>query len=457
LEISMNETWSPDSWKRKPRAQAIVYPDGDALRAALEALGRLPPLVTSGEVELLKRQLAEAGRGDRFVLHGGDCAETFDDCRSDPIAAKLKILLKMSIILVHGSQRQVIRIGRLAGQYAKPRSSDTETRDGVTLPTYRGDLVNRRAFTVDDRTPNPALLLRGYERAALTLNFIRALVQGGFTDFRHPEFWDLGFVDASSLSGDFRAMMGAIGDSVRFVETVAGRSLAELLSRSEFFASHEGLHLDYEQAQTRQVPRRTGWYNLSTHFPWIGERTRAAGGAHLEYFRGICNPIGVKIGPGCSVDELLELCDVLNPEDEPGRLTLIHRFGRGRVEVCLPPLVEAMRSRGRQVLWCCDPMHGNTISTPGGIKTRDFDAILGELDCAFDVHASLGSVLAGVHFELTGENVTECIGGARGLAEADLSRAYRSEVDPRLNYEQAMEMALLIARRMRRMRVGAGQ
>ena len=447
-------SWSPESWQNKPVAQRITYPDGDKLRRVLEQLRHLPPLVTSGEVELLKKQLADAARGERFVLHGGDCAESFDDCRAEPIAAKLKILLKMSIILVHGSHRQIVRIGRLAGQYAKPRSADTETRDGVTLPCYRGDLVNRRSFTPDDRRPNPELLLRGYERAALTLNFIRALVQGGFTDFRHPEFWDLGFVDLSAQSTEFHAMMVSISDAVRFVETIAGRSLAEMLSRSELFASHEGLHLDYEQAQTRQVPRRSGWYNLSTHFPWIGERTRALDGAHVEYFRGIANPIGVKVGPRTEPEGLLALCDALNPQNEPGRLTFIHRCGADRISAALPPLIEAVQRRARQVVWCCDPMHGNTITTAGGIKTRDFNAILVELDRALEIHESLGSVLGGVHFELTGENVTECIGGARGLTEADLTRAYRSDVDPRLNYEQSMEMALLIARRMRRARPG---
>ncbi len=441
----MNEPWSPTSWRKKPIVQQAAYPDRAALKEALRQLSRLPPLVTSWEVETLKKQLAEAAIGKRFLLQGGDCAENFEDCRSEPIASKLKILLRMSIILIYGMKRQVTRLGRFAGQYAKPRSADVETRDGVTLPSYRGDLVNRVAFTLDDRTPDPTLLLRGHERAAMTLNFIRSLVQGGFADFRHPEFWDLDFLDYASRSEDYHRIMDAVGDAIRFMETLAGKSLAEL-SRVEFFTSHEGLHLDYERAQTRHVPRRTGWYNLGTHLPWIGDRTRDPGGAHVEYFRGISNPIGMKVGPGIDPQELPDLLNVLNPDNVPGRMMLIHRFGAKRIEEHLPPLIEVVKRNGRTVVWCCDPMHGNTITTDGGIKTRMFDDILSELSQAFDIHQRMESILGGVHFELTGENVTECMGGARGLEEKDLKRAYRSDVDPRLNYEQALEMALLIAR-----------
>ncbi|MFV1967467.1 MAG: class II 3-deoxy-7-phosphoheptulonate synthase, partial [Pirellulaceae bacterium] len=440
------DAWTPDSWKQKPLQQAVTYPDDDALQAALKDLAQLPPLVTSWEVETLRRQLAQASRGERFLLQGGDCAESFHDCQSDPIASKLKILLQMSILLVFGTKRQVIRVGRFAGQYAKPRSADTETRDGVTLPSYRGDLVNENRFTAKDRTPDPTRLLRGYERAALTLNFIRSLVQGGFADVHHPELWDLDFVNHAAQSDDLRHIMDTMVDSVRFMETLADRSLKEL-NRVEFFTSHEGLHLDYEQAQTRRVPRRAGWYNLSTHLPWIGERTRSLDGAHVEYFRGIANPIGVKVGPTMDAGELLELTELLNPRNERGRLTLIHRFGAGKIADCLPPLATAMLRGRHKVVWCCDPMHGNTTTTQAGIKTRSFDDILSELDQAFEIHERLGSILGGFHFELTGENVTECVGGARGLAESDLSRAYYSDIDPRLNYEQALEMALLIARR----------
>lgn len=445
----MKAEWSPSSWKNKPVAQSVEYPDETALRDTLIQLSQLPPLVTSWEVERLKSQLAEAARGERFLLQGGDCSERFADCRADRLASKLKILLKMSIVLVYGSKRRVIRVGRFAGQYAKPRSSNTETRGELTLPAFRGNLINQPDFTPEARTPNPELLLRGYERAALTLNFIRGLIDGGFADLRHPELWDLDFVNHASQPDDYRRIVRAIGEAVTFLETVAGRRLGEL-DRVDFFTSHEGLHLAYEQAQTRQVPRRTGWYDLTTHLPWIGDRTRALEGAHVEFFRGIRNPIGLKVGPSCSPAELLALTERLNPENEPGRLMLIHRFGVGQIATLLPPLVETILRGGRNVLWCCDPMHGNTIVTESGVKTRNFDDILGELNHAFDIHHELNSSLGGVHFELTGDNVTECLGGARGLTETDLSKAYLTDIDPRLNYEQSLELAMLIARRMSR-------
>ena len=440
-------TWAPSSWQTKPAAQQPVYPDPEALQRALAHLARLPPLVTSWEIENLKQQLAEATHGKRFLLQGGDCSESFDDCESSAIASKLKILLQMSLVLVQGGKKRVIRIGRFAGQYAKPRSADTETHNGATLPSYRGDMINRSGFTLEDRTPNPELLLRAYERSGLTINFIRSLIEGGFADLHHPEYWGLGFVANSPHGAEYTRMVETIGESLRFMETLAGSVLADI-NRVDFFTSHEGLHLYYEQAQTRQVPRRTGWYNLSTHFPWIGERTRALDGAHVEYFRGITNPIGVKIGPSVTPEDVLALAEVLNPNDEPGRLTFIHRLGADRVEQCLPPLVKAIRGRGKQVLWCCDPMHANTEMTRLGIKTRRFDKILGELELSYHVLKDCGAHLGGVHFELTGDNVTECIGGASGVTEADLSRDYRSTLDPRLNYEQAMEMALLLARLM---------
>jgi 3-deoxy-7-phosphoheptulonate synthase len=431
--------------------QRVDYPDQDALRRVLASLAQLPPLVTSWEVESLKSQLAEAARGERFLLQGGDCSESLDECRSADIASKLKILLKMGLVLVYGCGKPIIRVGRFAGQYAKPRSADTETHNGLTLPSFRGPLINRPGFSVEERTPNPDLLLLGYTRAALTINFIRGLVDGGFADLHHPEQWNLEFVNHAARSDEYRDIVGSIGSAVRFMETMAGRRLNEI-TRVDFFTSHEGLHLDYEQAQTRQVPRRTHWYNLTTHFPWIGERTRGLDGAHVEYFRGIANPIGVKIGPSITPDELLTLIEILNPADEPGRLTLIHRFGVRRINACLPPLIEAVGRARKTVLWCCDPMHGNTISTQRGIKTRSFDDILDELNLAFNIHGKMGSILGGVHFELTGENVTECVGGARGLSEDDLDKAYMTDLDPRLNYEQALEMALQIARRMSRER-----
>jgi 3-deoxy-7-phosphoheptulonate synthase len=443
---SSTEDWNPDSWKTRPATQQPVYPDLLRLEDVLRELAGLPPLVTSWEIERLKTQLAEAARGERFLLQGGDCAETFADCNSPVIANKLKILLQMSLVLIHGLRKRVIRVGRFAGQYAKPRSEDMETRGDVSLPSYRGELINLPPYTLAARTPNPDLLLRGYERAALTLNFIRSLMEGGFADLHHPEYWDLGWVQHSPHAAEYHRRVEAIRESVWFMETVMGQGGGEV-NRVDYFTSHEGLHLLYEQAQTRQVPHREGWYNLSTHFPWIGMRTAALSGAHVEYFRGIRNPVAVKIGPAMTVDGLLALADTLDPGQEPGRLTFIHRFGQKKIAEGLPPLIEAMRQAGRTVLWVCDPMHGNTEVLGKGVKTRRFDHILSELEQAFEIHEACGSYLGGVHFEVTGDDVTECIGGARGIDEEGLQRAYRSTVDPRLNYEQALEMVLLIARR----------
>ena len=442
----MNE-WSPGSWRAKPALQQPSYPSSQELDAALRELAGLPPLVSPWEVDTLRAQLADAAAGRRFLLQGGDCAERFCDCGAETITDKLKILLQMSLVLVHGSQRPVIRVGRFAGQYAKPRSADAETRDGVTLPSYRGDIVNRFEFTEAARRPNPRLLVRAHQRSALTLNFIRGMLKGGFADLHHPEYWDLSWAKDSPLAADYHRIVERIGDSLRFVENVLGIRAGEL-ERVDFFTSHEGLLLAYEEALTRRVDPAGRWYNLSTHLPWIGVRTCQPGGAHVEYFRGIANPIGLKAGPGMAPELLRDLIVLLDPDNEPGRLTLIHRFGCAQIARCLPPLVAAVRDMGRAVLWCCDPMHGNTRTTAAGVKTRNFDDILSELDQAFDIHAAAGGHLGGVHFELTGHNVTECTGGARGLSEADLGRAYESEVDPRLNYEQALEMAMLIARKM---------
>src|SRR6266545_1897591 len=440
--------WRPNSWQAKPATQQPVYPDLPALARVLEELARLPPLVTSWEVEELKSLLARAARGEHFLLQGGDCAESFDECDSSAIAAKLKILLQMSLVLIYGGRKGVVRVGRLAGQYAKPRSADMESRGDVTLPSYRGDLVNRSGFTREERTPDPALLVRGYERAALTLNFTRALAEGGFADLHHTEYWDLSFVKDKTLADEYQRIVTSLRDSLEFMEAVSGQRFSET-EGVDFYTSHEGLSLIYEQAQTRTVPRRSGWYNLSTHLPWIGMRTAQLEGAHVEYFRGISNPIGIKVGPAMTPEWLIELCTVLDPKDEPGRLVIIHRMGAGGVASKLPPLIEAIQRSGRTVLWCSDPMHGNTETLSNGYKTRRFDNILAELEQAFDVHQQMGSILGGVHFEMTGDNVTECIGGASGVVEADLERAYRSRVDPRLNYEQALEMAMRIARRLR--------
>jgi 3-deoxy-7-phosphoheptulonate synthase len=437
--------WSPESWQHRPAEQQPRYADTAKLTRVIEELSRLPPVVVSWEVDQLKEELAAAQRGERFLLQGGDCAEGFADCESSIIARKLKILLQMSLVLLHGLKKPVIRVGRMAGQYAKPRSADTETRNGVTLPSYRGDIVNRAAFTAADREPDPELLLRGYERAALTLNFVRALVDGGFADLHHPEYWDLGFMQHAKLKDAYQKIVNSISDSLDFFQAITGGPIHET-SQVRFYSSHEGLHLLYEQAQTRYLQRRERWYNLSTHMPWIGMRTATPGGAHVEYFRGIANPIGVKVGAAMDAAWLGELTRILNPEGEAGRLTLIHRFGAGNIERLLPAMINAVRDSGQEVLWVCDPMHGNTETTPQGVKTRRFDNILSEVEAAFRIHEESGSRLGGVHFELTGDDVTECTGGARGLSDGDLARAYRTSVDPRLNYEQALELAMLIAR-----------
>ncbi|MDP3870863.1 class II 3-deoxy-7-phosphoheptulonate synthase [Phenylobacterium sp.] len=436
-------TWTPESWQTKTVAQHPTYPDAAALQAALVQLKGLPPLVTSWEVNKLKAEFAAAQRGERFVLQGGDCAESFADCRAELITNRLKVLLQMSLVLTHGLKTRVTRVGRFAGQYAKPRSTDLETRNGLTLPSYRGDLVNAPEFSLEARTPDPRRLLEGHSRSAMTINFVRGLVDGGFADLHHPEYWDLDWVQHAPLAAEYQARVDAIGDSLRFMETLAGQPLSDL-QRVDFYTSHEALLLWAEQAQTRQVPRQPGWFNLSTHFPWIGLRTAALEGAHVEYCRGIANPIGIKVGPSMGADWVLALCEKINPLREAGKLVLIHRMGAAKIEQYLPPLVQALRQSGHPVLWLCDPMHGNTQTAGNGLKTRAFDDIASEVAQSFRIHREGGSHLGGVHLELTGEDVTECIGGARGLTETDLERAYRSQVDPRLNYEQALELAMKI-------------
>jgi 3-deoxy-7-phosphoheptulonate synthase len=417
------ESWSPLSWKTRLEAQR------------------------------LRKELAEAEEGKRFVLQGGDCAETLDDCGPRGVTSRLKILLQMSLVLVHGSKAPVIRIGRMAGQYAKPRSSPTETRDidgkPVTLDSYFGDLVNRAPFTPEARRPDPRLMLEAYTHAAMTLNFIRALTEGGFADLHHPEYWDLSWFERDGFSTELRAeyekMTQNLGDGLRFMEALGERGIEDL-TRVEFFTSHEGLNLLYESAQTRTVPRREGYYDLTTHLPWIGERTRDPGGAHVEFFRGIENPVGVKLGAKATAEEVRTLLEVLNPKDEPGKMVLITRLGAAAVKKVLPGLLKG--AEGRRCLWMCDPMHGNTVVTKAGIKTRSFDTIREELETTFDEHRRLGSRLGGVHFELTGDNVTECVGGGAGVTEESLGTNYASPTDPRLNYQQSLEVAFLLARKL---------
>lgn len=452
----VGDGWSPDSWRGKSGADAMPYRDAGAVEGAVRVLRGLPPIVTSWEVERLRGEIAQAQRGERFLLQGGDCAETLADCNAEAIASKLKILLQMSLVLIHGSMKPVIRVGRFAGQYAKPRSSGTETRtvNGVsaTLPSYFGDLFNGPGFDAMEREPDPMRMVRGYHHAAMTLNFVRALVAGGFADLHHPEYWDLSFFTHASLPperrGEYERMTRNLADGLRFMEVLGERTVDDL-ARAEFYTSHEGLNLYYESAQTRTVPRRGGHYCLTTHLPWIGDRTRHMDGAHVEFFRGVRNPLGVKVGPTARPEEVVALCKTLNPSNEAGKIVLIVRLGAGKVERLLPEIVRAVESAKQRALWVCDPMHGNGIVTPHGIKTRSFDDIRVEIEASIDTHLTLGTFLGGVHFELTGEDVTECVGGASGVREEDLSSNYSTLCDPRLNYQQSLELAFVLARRLR--------
>lgn len=443
---NISSNWQPGSWQSREAKQQATYPDQDELQATLTELSQLPPLVTSWEILALKEQIAQAQAGNRFFLQGGDCAESFEECNSDVITNRLKVLLQMSLALTHGLQKPVVRVGRFAGQYAKPRSSDVETRDGQTLPSYRGDLVNSVEFTSEARRPDPRRLIQGHAMSSMTMNFVRALVDGGFADLHHPEYWNLSWVEHSPLAEEFQRLADSLGRAVNFMETISGRR-AGVLKRVDFYTSHEALHLHYEQALTRKVPRQQGWFDLTTHFPWIGMRTADLDGAHVEYFRGIRNPVGIKIGPGADAAQLQGLLKILNPDAEPGRMVLIHRMGASQIESKLPPLIRAAQDSGSPVLWVCDPMHGNTETTSSGIKTRRFRNIMSETETAIELHHQHDSHLGGVHLELTGEDVTECTGGARNLNEVDLERAYKSIVDPRLNYEQALELSMLIVRK----------
>ncbi len=440
----MPNSWSPTSWKDYPYQQSPTYEDEAQLNKVVHQLEKMPPLVSNGEIRQLKHLIARAGEGKAFVLQGGDCAESFSSCRPEVINNKLKILLQMSLILIYGMRIPVIRVGRIAGQYAKPRSADFETKENVTLPVYRGDLVNSPEFTPSARKPNPKLLLQGYNCAAITLNYIRALLTGGFADLHYPRKWDLSFMEHSPQAEEFHTIVAAIENSLEFIQAIDGIKSSEL-SQVDFYTSHEALHLHYEQALTRQSKDNL-WYNLSCHLPWVGMRTAQIDSAHVEFLSGINNPVGVKVGPTAQTDWLQALIKKLNPNSEKGRLVLISRLGASEIKSKLPALIQAAKATGIPVTWLCDPMHGNTETTEEGVKTRHFDNILSELLQAYQIHAAEGSHLGGVHFELTGENVTECLGGARGLSADDLKNAYHSLVDPRLNYEQSLEMAIQLCR-----------
>ncbi len=448
--IGLGREWTPQSWRTRTALQQPVYADQKQVENCIRSLQQKPPLVVQGEIDRLRTALAEAVDGKRFVLQGGDCAERFADCTGPSLKAKLQVLLQMSLVLTFGTRKPVIRIGRLAGQYAKPRSADYEEVGSVRLPVYRGSLVNASGFEAAGREPDPRRMIDGYHHAAATLNFIRALIEGGFADLHHPERWDLGFIETSPYRDAYRQAMDAITDAIAFMETVGASRSADYLRRIEFYTSHEALLLPYEEALTRS--QESGMYNLGAHLLWLGYRTSAPDGAHVEYLRGVRNPLAIKVGPSTDLNELLEAVRVLDPNRDPGRITLITRFGEKKVAAVLPEVVRGVTRSRHPVLWSCDPMHGNTETTAEGRKTRRIDAVFSELEQTFDLHSRLGTFLGGVHFELTGEAVTECIGGSGGVTESDLDQRYATACDPRLNGAQALEMAFLIARLLRQSR-----
>lgn len=440
------DSWSPDSWTTKTIKQIPNYDDPIALQKVIDEISTYPPLVTSWEVEGLKQKLKLAQTGEAFLLQGGDCAESYDKVTSNKIVNILKVLLQMSLVLIHEMKVPVIRVGRLAGQYAKPRSNDSEVVDGNEIPIYRGDLFNRIEATAEARRADPNRLIEGYQKSALTLNFVRALTEGGgFTDLHHPEYWELNFMKNNPYYQEYKNLAGSISNAVQFVESISPGKLVTL-KKVRIYTSHEALNLYYETAQTRKVPYREGYYNLSGHMVWVGNRTRDLDGAHIEYLRGIENPIGIKVGPPFEVDTILRIIERLNPSNESGKIVLISRFGMKNVNDGLPPLIRAVRDSGLNVVWSCDPMHGNTYSASSTYKSRKFDDILNEIRATFAIHRSEGTHLGGVHLELTGDNVTECVGGSVGLGEEGLGLNYETYCDPRLNYEQSLEMAFEIAR-----------
>jgi 3-deoxy-7-phosphoheptulonate synthase len=435
--------WHPKSWQSSRISQQANYSDSRELERVIEELTSLPPLVSESEIEQLTSKIASAARGESFILQGGDCAELFSECTAERIESKLRILLQMSMILADGLEKPVVKIGRIAGQYAKPRSSDFETVDGLTLPSYRGDLINQSDFEPMSREASPERLLKGYSFASLTLNYLRTLFDNQYKDLFDLTTWDLDFIGYSPNSKTFRGMIDQLGNRDSY-ECNMALQISPFNLKDRIYTCHEALHLHYEQALTRQG-KNGNWYNFSTHMPWVGMRTNQLNSAHIEYIKGIDNPIAIKVGPGMTAEQLLKLADTVDPENEPGRLTLITRFGEKQIHQFLPSLVKAVKSQQRMPLWCCDPMHGNTSKTSSGRKTRRFNTILSELTSAIEIHQQLDSHLGGVHFELTGENVTECVGGARNIKENDLCKAYKSLVDPRLNAEQSLEMAFHIS------------
>ena len=442
----MAEKWTPQSWRKKPIIQVPDYPNAGNLETVENILRKSPPLVFAGEARRLKTSLGKVANGDAFLLQGGDCAESFAEFNADNIRDTFKVLLQMAVVLTFGASLPVIKTGRLAGQFAKPRSSNTETINGVTLNSYRGDMVNGMEFTQAAREPNPERLVKVYNQSAATLNLLRAFAQGGFADLHKVHQWNLGFVTNSPLDDRYRQLADRLDETLKFMAACGINSqTSPQIRETEFYTCHEGLLLTYEEALTRVDSLTGDWYCTSAHMLWIGDRTRQLDGAHVEFMRGIANPIGIKIGPSIEGDELIRLIDTLNPENHAGRLTLVSRMGADRVSGGLPPLVRRVRDEGRQVVWICDPMHGNTIKSPSGFKTRPFGAILSEVESFFQVHAEEQTYAGGVHFEMSGQDVTECTGGARAITDDDLSARYHTHCDPRLNASQALELAFLLA------------
>lgn len=438
--------WTPHSWQQFPILQQPNYPDAEAHAAVVKQIAQQPPLVFAKESERLKQQLADVAMGKAFLLQGGDCAESFRDFSANQIRDTLKVILQMAIVLTYAGRKPVVKVGRIAGQFAKPRSSDTESRDGVSLASYRGDIVNATGFSELARTPDPERLLKAYHQSTATLNLLRAMVQGGMADLHQVSRWNLDFVEGNEQCARYQELASQIQDTLDFMEVCGVTSETHpALARTDLYTSHEALLLDYEQALTRQDSFSGQWYNCAAHMLWIGERTRQLDGAHIEYMRGIHNPIGVKVGPNMQPDELIRLIDCLNPENEAGRLTLITRMGADTIADRLPTLANAVASEGRTVVWSSDPMHGNTVTSGNGFKTRSFDAILKEIQNFFAVLKAEGQHPGGVHLEMTGAHVTECLGGSYHVSEADLENCYRSQCDPRLNAQQVLELAFNVA------------
>ena len=437
--------WLKTGWRNKPRVQMPDYTDAAALNGVEAQLSKYPPLVFAGEARRLKAELGKAARGEAFLLQGGDCAEAFDQFSADGIRDTFRVMLQMAMVLTYGAKVPVIKVGRMAGQFAKPRSAPTETVDGVELPSFRGDIINELAFTPEARRPDPGKMLQAYTQAAATLNLIRAFSQGGFADMHRVHAWTLGFADGPEAER-YREMAERIQDSIDFMAAAGiDRGASHEFSTVDFYTSHEGLLLEYEEALTRQDSTSGKWLAGSGHLIWIGDRTRQPDGAHVEFCRGVMNPIGLKCGPSMTSDDLKRLMATLNPENEAGRLTLIARFGAGTVGDHLPRLIRTVEEEGANVVWVCDPMHGNTIKSSTGYKTRPFDSVLREVREFFGVHAAEGTVPGGVHFEMTGQDVTECLGGAQEITERSLSDRYHTHCDPRLNASQSLELAFQIA------------